>query len=104
MGVPNVGATVPKYQGILVQRFRKALRARGGRGIAGLARQFKIFDDDNSGNLDQAEFTKAIRDYQIDIEEIDIHNLFKTMDIDTSGAIDFNEFIRVVVGEMSPMR
>ena len=61
--VQNVGATVPKYQGILVQRFRKALRARGGRGISGLQRQFKIFDDDGSGNLDQAEFIKAIKDF-----------------------------------------
>jgi Ca2+-binding EF-hand superfamily protein len=87
-----------------VQRFRKALKARGGRGISGLQRQFKIFDDDNSGALDMSEFVKAIKDFQVDIEVIDIQNLFKTMDIDGSGSIDFNEFIRVVVGEMIPVR
>jgi len=26
------------------------------------------------------------------------------MDLDHSGAIDFNEFIRVIVGEMNPIR
>jgi Ca2+-binding EF-hand superfamily protein len=31
-------------------------------------------------------------------------NLFKTMDYDQSGGIDFNEFVRVIVGEMSPFR
>jgi len=30
--------------------------------------------------------------------------LFKTMDIDGSGTINFNEFIRVIVGEMSTLR
>jgi len=44
----------------LVERFRKALKDRGGRGIVVLARQFKIFDDNGSGDLDIDEFTKAI--------------------------------------------
>ena len=87
-----------------MQRFRKALKARGGRGIAGLARQFKIFDDNGSGTLDKNEFVKAIKDFGVDIEEIDILNLFKTMDFDGSGEIDFSEFLRVIVGEMNPFR
>jgi len=36
--VADVGKSVPKYQSILVLRFRKALRERGGRGISGLQR------------------------------------------------------------------
>lgn len=36
----------PKFQGMLVERFRKALRQRGGNSIIGLQRQFKIADDD----------------------------------------------------------
>jgi Ca2+-binding EF-hand superfamily protein len=46
-----------------VQRFRKALRERGGRGIQGLGRQFKIFDDNGNGTLEMDEFVKAIQDY-----------------------------------------
>jgi Ca2+-binding EF-hand superfamily protein len=88
----------------LVQRFRKALRDRGGRGISGLSRQFRIFDDNGSGTLTMNEFVKAIHDYGIEIEEIDIQNLFKTMDIDSNGQVDFTEFLRVIVGEMSPFR
>jgi len=43
---------VPKFQGILIERFRKALKARGANGIIGLSRQFKIADDNGSGSLD----------------------------------------------------
>ena len=93
---------MPKFQGILISRFRKALRERGGRGIAGLSRQFKIFDDNNSGTLDKDEFTKAIKDYGVDVEEVDIGNLFKTMDLDGSGEIDFNEFLRTCLLYTSP--
>jgi len=95
---------IPKYQSILVQRFRKGLSARGGRSIIGLQRQFKIFDDNGSGTLSRDEFEKAIKDFRIDIEDVDIAGLFKSMDIDGNGEIDFNEFIRVVVGEMNPFR
>jgi hypothetical protein len=50
------------------------------------------------------EFTKAIHDFNVDIEDIDIKGLFKSMDTDGSGEINFNEFLRVVVGEMTPFR
>ncbi len=58
-----------------MSRFRKALNERGGRGITGLSRQFKIFDDNNNGSLEIDEFTKAIKDYGVEIEDIDIQNL-----------------------------
>ena len=54
---------MPKYQSILVERFRKAVRARGASGIIGLGRAFRIADDNNSGTLESDEFKKAIHDY-----------------------------------------
>jgi len=89
---------------MLVERFRNKLQARGGRTLIGLARQFKIFDDNNSGTLDEYEFTKAIVDFRVDIERKDIQTLFKTFDYNNDGTIDFNEFIRVVVGPMNNFR
>lgn len=41
------------------------MRARGARGILGLARIFKIMDDDRSGYLDKQEFNKALKDYRV---------------------------------------
>lgn len=89
---------------MLVERFRNKLRSRGGKGMIGLRRQFKIMDDNNSGSLDLYEFKKGIKDFQIDIDEKDIDGLFKAFDINGNGDIDFDEFIRVVVGPMNQFR
>jgi hypothetical protein len=40
----------------LVQRLKDKLASRGGRGIIGLQRQFKIMDDNHSLSLDKFEF------------------------------------------------
>lgn len=85
----------------MIERFRKALKSRGANGIIGLSRQFKIADDNGSGTLDFMEFKKCCNDFGLEVDPQDIESLFKSMDIDQSGEIDFNEFLRVVVGEMS---
>jgi Ca2+-binding EF-hand superfamily protein len=89
---------------MLVERFRNKLRARGGRGMIGLRRQFKIMDDNNSGTLDMYEFKKGIKDFQVGVEEQDAENLFKAFDLNGNGEIDFDEFIRVVVGPLNQFR
>lgn len=69
--------------------------------MVGLRRQFKIMDDNNNGTLELEEFRKGLRDFQVDIDEKDIDGLFKSFDVDNSGAINYDEFIRVVVGPMN---
>ena len=51
---------------------RNKIVARGARGINGIKRVFKIMDDNNSKTLDLQEFTKAMNDYRIQIEQKDI--------------------------------
>ncbi len=34
-----------------------------------MQRQFRIIDDDNSGNIDMNEFKKACRDFKIDLND-----------------------------------
>ena len=70
----------------------------------GLARQFKIADNNGSGMLDLEEFTNAINDFGVNIDQQDIKSLFKSIDIDSGGEISFDEFLRIVVGEMSQFR
>jgi len=61
-------------------------------------------DDDNSKSLDLAEFTKAITDYRVGIDESLIKTVFRTFDIDGSGSVDYDEFLRMVRGEMNDFR
>lgn len=44
---------------ILMDCLRETLKKHGARGIVGLARKFKIADDDGNGSLDIQEFTKV---------------------------------------------
>jgi len=80
----------------LLEVFTKKLAGRGARGIIGLQRQFKIFDDDRSHDLDAYEFKKAIKDFRIPIMEKDIERLFDIFDRDRSGRINYDEFLRGV--------
>ena len=88
----------------VIQKLREKLSARGGRGIIGLARQFKIMDDDNSKELDQQEFSKALRDYRVELSPNETQALFRYIDRNRSGAIDYDEFLRAVRGPMNPAR
>jgi Ca2+-binding EF-hand superfamily protein len=84
-----------------MEQFRSKLAARGARGLVGLARQFKIADDDNSKDLDVYEFKKAVRDFRVNLQDSDSERLFKIFDRDRSGKIDYDEFLRGVRGEMN---
>ena len=88
----------------LMELFRSKLAARGARGLIGLAKQFKIADDDNSKDLDVSEFKKAVRDFRVGLQDKDTERLFSIFDRDRSGKIDYEEFLRGVRGEMNQFR
>jgi hypothetical protein len=93
-----------KIESPLLEKFREKLMSRGGRGIIGLARQFKIFDDNNSKSLDFDEFAKAMKDFKLDMSPNEIRVLFGIFDRDGEGSIDYDEFLRAVRGEMNQRR
>jgi len=88
----------------VMDKFRDRILERGGRGILGLARQFKIFDDNNSGTLDLQELTKAVRDFKVDLSPNEIKILFNILDVDQSGEVQYDEFLREIRGDMNDSR
>lgn len=88
----------------VMDKFRDRILERGGKGILGLARQFKIFDDNNSGTLDLPELTKAIRDFRVDLSPNEIKILFNLVDTDQSGEVSYDEFLREIRGDMNKAR
>lgn len=78
--------------------------SRGARGIIGLGKQFRIMDDNNSRTLDMYEFTKAMKDYMLGFSDAEIKILFGYFDVDRSGTVDYDEFIRTLRGPMNPGR
>jgi Ca2+-binding EF-hand superfamily protein len=88
----------------LLQRLRDKLKTRGARGIIGLAKQFRIMDDNHSLSLDKFEFSKAMSDYMLGFSEGETQTLFAHFDFDRSGLIEYDEFLRAIRGPMSAAR
>lgn len=88
----------------LLQRLRDKLKSRGARGIIGLSKQFRIMDDNHSLSLDKFEFSKAMQDYMLGFSEGEIQTLFAHFDIDRSGLIEYDEFLRAIRGPMNANR
>jgi len=61
-------------------------------------------DDDNSKNLNKYEFNKAMTDYMLGFSAEENGQLFSYFDVDSSGTISYDEFIRAVRGPMNMAR
>lgn len=59
-------------------------------------------DDDNSKSLSKAEFRKAVRDFKVDIPEDFIDTIFAAFDLNRDGTIDYDEFLRIIRGDLTP--
>ncbi|XP_064605115.1 calcyphosin-like protein isoform X1 [Liolophura sinensis] len=87
-----------------LEKLRLKCLARGANGIKGLARAFKIMDDDENRSLDIKEFKKAVSDYGVIMEDEDMQELFNRLDKDGSGSVDFDEFLKALRPPMSGAR
>lgn len=61
-------------------------------------------DDDNSKSLDRNEFRKAIKDFKIEIPDDFIDTVFTAFDLNRDGTIDYDEFLRIIRGDLTPNR
>jgi len=99
-----VGASGSSNPEVLAEVMKEKLAKRGSKGFIGLQRQFKIMDDDNSKSLNKYEFTKACTDFMLGFNQQELTALFGYFDVDGSGTISYDEFIRAIRGPMNPSR
>uniref|UniRef100_A0A6U0WUQ8 EF-hand domain-containing protein n=1 Tax=Rhizochromulina marina TaxID=1034831 RepID=A0A6U0WUQ8_9STRA len=88
----------------LLRRLKQSLRRRGTMGIAKLGKKFRIIDDDGSGTLDLAEFTKCLTEHRLGFDEAQIAEMFAYFDADGSQSITYDEFLVGIRGELSERR
>lgn len=69
-----------------------------------MIRQFRIIDDDRSGDLSFEEFRKGLKELGFDGEESEISEIFKLFDQDESGTIKYEEFLEHLRPPMNQMR
>lgn len=80
----------------MLAKLKAKLASRGARGLIGMGKQFKIFDDNNNRSLDFYEFTKAMKEQMLSLTDLDIKTLFDAFDRNRDGSVDYDEFIRVL--------
>ncbi len=51
-------------------------------------------DDDKNRKLNVDEFKKGIDEYGLNFSKAEIEQIFRDMDTDNSGSVDFDEFLR----------
>ncbi|ETK71748.1 hypothetical protein F441_21535 [Phytophthora nicotianae CJ01A1] len=83
---------------------RDSLYEHGAKGIRGLGRKFRIIDDDGNRSLSLDEFSKAIREHALELNEQEVEELFHFIDTNNSGGVDFDEFLLAVRGELNERR
>ncbi|KAH8359787.1 hypothetical protein KR093_008870, partial [Drosophila rubida] len=87
-----------------IYKLRLQCFSRGATGILGLARAFRVMDDDGSKTLNLEEFKKGIIDMGLDVNESDIEDMFKRFDADNNGTINMTEFLVKLRPPMSASR
>jgi len=88
----------------VIEKVRGKLIERGARGLTGLARKFRIFDEDNSKSLDPQEFAKAMKESNVLLSKKELIDLFSFFDADGSGTITYQEFLDGVRGPVNDKR
>lgn len=53
-------------------------------------------DDNNDKAISYQEFTKAMRDYKIELTEREVHIIFDEIDRDNSGSLSIDEIVRAI--------
>ena len=89
---------------ILMANLRVTVSQHGARGIHGLARKFKIIDDDSTGTINFTEFTKFVNEHAMHWTLAQVKAIFDRFDTDKSGGISFDEFLVALRGEINDRR
>lgn len=88
----------------LFAKFKEKLASRGARGIIGLSKVFRNIDDNQNKLIEFGEFEKVVKEFRIDFSSEELKKLFQFFDADCTGAIDYEEFIHRIKGELNEIR
>jgi len=89
---------------LILKQMKEQLKRRGGTGMIGLARKFRIMDDSGDGELQFDEFRKALKEMEFDLSDKDIHSLWDHFDVDQSKSISYEEFVQGVRDPLNTRR
>ena len=77
---------------------------RSNNGLRGLRIFFRKMDRDCSGAIDPTEFKYGMRDFGLDLSEIEVSQIVKHFDTNRDGKISFDELLRALRGSLNDRR
>lgn len=86
------------------QKVLDVCQQRSANGLRGLRIMFRAMDRNGNGSLDPVEFKYAMRDYGVDLSELEITQIVKNFDTNKDGKLSFDEFMRAIRGDMNARR
>jgi hypothetical protein len=79
-------------------------RTRSSNGLRGLRILFRAMDRNRNNSLEPMEFKYAMRDFGVDLSEVEISQILKYFDTNRDGKLSFDEFLRAIRGELNERR
>lgn len=77
----------------MLLKLKDKLASRGARGISGLSRAFKRMDNNGNKTLDFSEFSQALAEVGLNLQEPEKRQLFIFFDKDRSGSVSYDELL-----------
>ncbi|TAQ91411.1 hypothetical protein B7494_g251 [Chlorociboria aeruginascens] len=71
--------------------------------IASFKEVFALFDSDGDGEISKAELGAILKSLGLDVSDVEINDMVNEVDIDNSGSIDLEEFIKMMTIETKPV-
>ena len=88
----------------IIDTIRNNIKMKGIRCLITLENNFRSLDDDNSQTINFNAFEKISNDFNFDISFDELQKIFKSFDKKGNGRIDYDEFIRIIRGQMNNSR
>jgi len=61
-------------------------------------------DRNRNNSLEPMEFKYAMRDFGVDLSEVEVSQILKYFDTNKDGKLSFDEFLRAIRGELNERR
>ena len=86
------------------QKVVELCKKRSANGLRGLRRMFSAMDRNGNKSLSPVEFKYAMRDYGLNLSEIEVTQIVKNFDTNKDGQLSFDEFLRAIRGSLNQRR
>ena len=85
----------------MLNEIKAKLLSRGNYSLRGLARSFRILDDNGNHQISEFEFRNGLLDFGFALTEEQSKAMIKFFDKNNDGQVHFDEFVRFMRGEIN---